>query len=124
MYKSILSAILLSSMLVGCGASAQDEDKQAITMQQAAHANEYKFVASFLGQTGQAEGYASNQQDAVYDALAWMASNTFKPGTDAYKAMLTENGLSVLIVASKDGKAYKGIVRMMKDGLHIDVFTL
>lgn len=127
MYKSLFLAMSLSFSLAACGAG--NEQGPSPTATTAAHVqantNEHSYMLSYQGVAGSVEGFGANSKEGAYDALAYMASNVWKPGSDAYRAMLSQDGLIVLM-AEEDDKAtpYKAVVKMLTDGLHIDVVAL
>lgn len=125
--KNIIFASILSATLAACGAGASQDIAQSpatasvISAPAQTSANEHKFVVSFLGNTGEVEGFGKDSKDAAYDALAYMASNVWKPGTDAYRAMISNAGMSVIVVERANARSFRAVVKVSVQGLVIDV---
>jgi hypothetical protein len=119
MNKIILS-IAIAMSLTGCGAGASSDNTpmMAASMSQQTQ-DQHSFVVAYSGTTGQTEGYGNTSEEAAYDAVAWMVSNTWKAGSQAYRDMLTDKGLNVALYEGK--KVFNANVMMTRQGVVIDV---
>lgn len=113
--KTILSSIFAISFLTACSAGAQQSDKQASFMAQADMPTT-SFVVSFTGHTGSVEGQGMTDKDAAYDAVAWLVTNVYKAGTQEYRDMITDKGLTVMLIKNPQDKfTYVANVKLGRD---------
>lgn len=106
--------------LMGCGGSVEltPEAPQGAVQE---GAKEVFFALSYSGLSGVVvDGYGASTLEAAYDALAWMASNKWLPGTPEYKAMIN-GGLSVTMKEDITCKLFRANVQITPQGLYIDV---
>jgi hypothetical protein len=118
MNKIILS-IAIAFSLMGCGAASSDNTPMMDSSMSQQAQDQHSFVVAYNGTTGMVEGYGNASEDAAYDAVAWMASNVWKAGTQAYRDMLTDKGLNVVLYEGK--KVFKANVMLTRQGVVIDV---
>jgi hypothetical protein len=124
MYKTIIASLLSISFLTACSAGAQQDQQEQLSSVTQANQKETAFVIDYNGHSGSVEGQGATVQDAAYDALAWMVTNVWKAGTQEYRDMLTDKGLNVVLAAKASGKAYKGNVKVTRQGVVIDVVAV
>jgi hypothetical protein len=118
MNKIILSVAIAFS-LTGCGAASSDNTPTMATSTSQQAQDQHSFVVAYNGTTGTVEGYGNTSEEAAYDAIAWMTSNVWKAGSQAYRDMLTDKGLNVVLYEGK--KVFKANVVMTRQGVVIDV---
>lgn len=111
--------------LCACGGNVvQGEPAQTLgytIMQAPIGEKEFFYNVSFLNTSMQAVGYGKDGEEAVYDAVAGIVSEHGKPGTDMYRAMLTEQGMTVWLKEESTGQEWKVVVRETKEGMVISV---
>lgn len=126
MYKKTLAILITTLSLTACGGAYVEQPVQSsltdiVVMHAPIGEPEVFFTVSYMGMQGKAVGQGKGAKEAAYDALAGMATDDWAAGTESYRAMLSAEGLVVMLTEDGTGTVYKGVVKLTVQGLEIDV---